>query len=728
MQRVLAACFVGLVSLGSVPALARQAQDDRVELRGREVLLDLVVTDGNGRPVLDLKPGEVEVYERGQRQEVTSFGLVRVGPPAAGEAAAPAGDLPDAVEQSAFRNVNLILLVVDRTSVQTGNLPMVREAATDLVKNRLTGNDLVAVFRLGKEATLVQNFTNDPDRLLKAVELATSGVEGPGESILTADANARQVHFIGDRLDPATPQASDVVSLSGGSGTTIPQQTFEIKQALDGIAANFGATTAYLAEQVQSRAFIQGLFALLKSYERIPIRKSVLLYSEGTAVDGAVEHQFSSLVNAANRTNFSFYSVDAAGLRGRSSAFDSGPGQPTTLGAAPGAREDRTIVRGGNSGLGRAEREVRTNDNAALSRIASETGGLFIRNTNDLRKGFEQLATDLRTYYVLTYAPADARLDGTYRSIEVRVARKGVDVRTRNGYMALPSGPDALVLPFEQPVLAVLGAAAAKPARDLDVWVQTGAFVEGSAWRVPVMVGITGKGLEPSPKAKGAKDSDPLGFGVDTVALVRDASGEVVAKLSRQTGFGVASGDVAPFRATTYELPAFPQPLLLGPGRYTIQVATYDPVSKRAGMVERPLELPALPNGSAALSGIVLGRGAEQAAAGARDPMVVPGGLRVVTNPDMRFSKKLGDRLVPYFRVYGPAGASYDVKIELLKGDKPVVATDAMALTIDTTGDSVVAQAFTLDDMGTGTYTARVTLTAPGAAPVVATQPFEVVP
>src|SRR5690606_34216387 len=134
------------------------------------------------------------------------------------------------------------------------------------------------------------------------------------------------------------------------------------------------------------------------------------------------------------------------------------------------------------------------------------------------------------------------------------------------------------------------------------------------------------------------------------------------------------------------------------PGRYTIQVATYDPVSKRAGVAERGFEIPAIPAGTAALSGLVLGRGAEQAAAGAADPMVVPGGLRVVTNPDMRFSKKLGDRLVPYFRVYGPAGASYAVKIEFLKGDKPVVATDPMPLSIDTTGESVVAQAFGLDD------------------------------
>src|SRR5215831_9887304 len=38
-----------------------------------EVLLDIVVRDKHGKPVKNLKSGEVEIYEDGARQEINSF-------------------------------------------------------------------------------------------------------------------------------------------------------------------------------------------------------------------------------------------------------------------------------------------------------------------------------------------------------------------------------------------------------------------------------------------------------------------------------------------------------------------------------------------------------------------------------------------------------------------------------------------------------------------------------
>src|SRR5215813_1881277 len=90
-----------------LPALAA-AQE--VKLRGEEILLDLVVTDAKGRPLLDLRPGEVEVYENGRRQDVTSFGLVS----AAGPDGATAPGAPAPLSASPFRRVNLVMIVVDR--------------------------------------------------------------------------------------------------------------------------------------------------------------------------------------------------------------------------------------------------------------------------------------------------------------------------------------------------------------------------------------------------------------------------------------------------------------------------------------------------------------------------------------------------------------------------------------------------------------------------------------
>ena len=72
------------IAPASVPGQQPSSAQGEVQLSTREVLLDLVVTDKKGHPITDLKPGEFEVYENGERQQVTSFGLVRVGPPPKG--------------------------------------------------------------------------------------------------------------------------------------------------------------------------------------------------------------------------------------------------------------------------------------------------------------------------------------------------------------------------------------------------------------------------------------------------------------------------------------------------------------------------------------------------------------------------------------------------------------------------------------------------------------------
>jgi hypothetical protein len=47
--------------------------------RATAILVDVVVRDRQGRPVLDLKPGEFEIAEDGVRQDVGSFTLVSRG-------------------------------------------------------------------------------------------------------------------------------------------------------------------------------------------------------------------------------------------------------------------------------------------------------------------------------------------------------------------------------------------------------------------------------------------------------------------------------------------------------------------------------------------------------------------------------------------------------------------------------------------------------------------------
>ena len=68
------AASVALITLlaGLVPAFAAQKQDeDQVQLGTSEVILDVIATDSKGRPITDLRADEVQVFESGDRMEMT---------------------------------------------------------------------------------------------------------------------------------------------------------------------------------------------------------------------------------------------------------------------------------------------------------------------------------------------------------------------------------------------------------------------------------------------------------------------------------------------------------------------------------------------------------------------------------------------------------------------------------------------------------------------------------
>src|SRR4051794_5069110 len=61
----------------AVPPLpAQQAGVPTVKTTVDEVLLDLIVRDKKGKPVADLKPGDITVVDNGAKQTLTSFRLV----------------------------------------------------------------------------------------------------------------------------------------------------------------------------------------------------------------------------------------------------------------------------------------------------------------------------------------------------------------------------------------------------------------------------------------------------------------------------------------------------------------------------------------------------------------------------------------------------------------------------------------------------------------------------
>lgn len=126
-------------------------------------------------------------------------------------------------------------------------------------------------------------------------------------------------------------------------------------------------------------------------------RKSILFVSQGPPVrpGSPNDDRLKEAIQAANRGNVTIHVLD-----------------PRPLG---------TVAFGGDD---------------TLRRIAYETGGRAIVNTNNPADQLQNIIDDASAYYLIGYTPSRTANDGKYHRIEVKVKRRGVKVTSRRGYWA----------------------------------------------------------------------------------------------------------------------------------------------------------------------------------------------------------------------------------------------------------------------------------------------------
>lgn len=84
---------------------------------------------------------------------------------------------------------------------------------------------------------------------------------------------------------------------------------------------------------------------------------------------------------------------------------------------------------------------IKSEGDKVLSAFADETGGraFFPYHVDDVAQSFLDIGVELRSQYSLAYSPINAIADGKFRKIRIEITtRKGLDVRTRKGYYAVP--------------------------------------------------------------------------------------------------------------------------------------------------------------------------------------------------------------------------------------------------------------------------------------------------
>jgi VWFA-related protein len=533
------------------------------------VLLDIVVRDKHGRPVRDLRQDEVTVLEDGAPREVKAFRLVE-GAPADGGLSMPGSGV---AQPDPLRRVTLVSLVFDHLGQNARKLA--QKAAQDYLKKPLPTGQWVAVFSLDNRLHMLQDFSRNVGALSAAVDHATTTVARE-DAVPLPGATREQARPV--QYGQATNGDANVNPANAGEDA-VAQQMREMTEQMQALATNIETAQ-------RGHATFYPLMALAKAQGGLEGRKAILLFSEGLQVPSSVEEVFQATISEANRANVSVYAIDSRGLDTSRDLEAAG----AALDKAGRVSQQAMAKRGaGGTSMDEVQNDdlvlssFKSSTQSVLRELAEDTGGALIANTNDLGKGLDRVTADLASYYEIAYAPKNAEADGSFRKIEVKVARKGVDVTSRSGYFALPATDSAPLLPFELPLLAAAAATPAPHAFDF----QAGVFrfhetTRGRQFTLVTEVPVASLAVEEDKKAK----QYHIRFNV--MALVKDAKGTVVERLS----------NTYPLEGPLENLPAlqrgnviFKRQLWLGPGRYTLTTVVRDQQADKVSVRQLPIRV-----------------------------------------------------------------------------------------------------------------------------------------
>jgi VWFA-related protein len=705
-----------LLFLCAAQALAQEAgkapqdagQDEEVvTVRSQLVNIDVVVRDKRGKYVTDLKAEDFNVVENGVPQKVVFF-----DPPLSGDgegsapSQAPVQTGSTAREGSGARvrqPRNIISLVLDGQTTELANMKQAGAGAIKYIRERVAETDRVAVFSVSNGLQLLQPFTGDKERLVAAVERAYTA---------SNSSKGFEQRDIAENISKLSgTAASDTRSGEAAAG---PEQGAAGSAMADAMMANRVLKQYYLLRTTlslqQTRPILAALAAICEGQRTVPGKKTLVLFSQGFVSPAVLDWQVRSTIDIANRANVAIYVIDSAGLRAGAPARGArGPAAPHAGVSGIVSQEERIRAVGGENVFDRARFEGVNREFDILYRISEDSGGKFIKNTNDIAKGLNRVDDEIRSRYTLGYQSTDANFDGSFRKVKLEVRRPDVEVVTRPGYYAI--APDEVVplSPDDKKLLAGFAAAEANPQLPLSVELVPFRSGEG-LYTVPVSVEL------PPAAVKFERKGDRQRMHLDFLGIVRDAPGKILSRLGGN--FDVALTDEQ-YRAIVTNNIFYRQDMALGPGDYTFELVVRDRLSGKVAAKKEKLLVPEA-GAEFAATRVVLSRYAEPVrgagGVGAPEDVFREGDVQVRPSPGREFTA--ADNLIIFFKLYNAAAdpttgkPSVRVTVIMSKDGKAVAKPFGYELTETARGAAVPQLTFAkfipLAGLAPGRYEAAV--------------------
>jgi VWFA-related protein len=182
----------------------------------------------------------------------------------------------------------------------------------------------------------------------------------------------------------------------------------EIRRSIDSAEINTGAGTGSVTGNGSARGTLLFDAVYLAAHDKLRQeagRKILVLLTDGG--DQGSQETLKTATEAAQKANAIVYVI---------------------------LLSDRGFYGGGFGGINLADTGARD-----MERLASETGGRVINvgnNGKKLQEAFDQIQDELRTQYLASFTPTNAKIDGTFRTLSI-TCQPGQKIQARKGYYAM---------------------------------------------------------------------------------------------------------------------------------------------------------------------------------------------------------------------------------------------------------------------------------------------------
>ena len=542
---------------GSLERIGGLAFVDRIEVTVANLVV--YVTDKKGRAITDLTKDDFEVFQDGDRKQISNFKLYTdevirhqfatadegfaPGPTPTPSAEAPAGPIP----------VHLVLYI-DNENLDPLDRNRVLSQTREFVRTSLHPPAQMMVVAYQRSFEVLQEFTSDPDLVLKAMRSVRRYTGGRSERESTR-------RDIIDKINRIKEE-----NRSGGASSTgqgLGREWNEVHHQIDNYARetanNLLFTLDSLRQIMTSLSGLPGKKGIIYVSNGLPMIPGMGLFYElsrvsmdSTALNKMYDFDrsrlYQQLAATANSQDVTFYAIDAGGLQmgGMGSAEYSSAQDP--LAASVGQH----------------------NYTDSLRFLADETGGIAIVNTNDVGPRLELITQDMFTYYSIGYPLQASGRDKVHR-VKVKLRDdpdfNGYQLRYRSRFVE-----KSLETRVQDTVVSSLVFEVDNNPMQIEVETGTPATASEKRWLLPAHISFPIRKVALLPEG-----DDYVGRVVMFIA-VRGVDGKQSDLVRQEHEIRVPSADYEQAQRQRW---AIDTQLLLESGRYKIAVALLDPLTRQ---------------------------------------------------------------------------------------------------------------------------------------------------